>query len=507
MAKVITQSCHKSDFLNIFAAQNKTTMKIIGREREIAYLNELYSSQKSEFVVVYGRRRVGKTFLIKENFRDRILFSFSGMANSSTSEQLVNFNITLRKTFKQDVPPARNWLEAFAQLAEFVEQSTVERKVIFIDELPWLDTPRSRFLPAFENFWNQWASSREDIMLIICGSATSWITNKIINNHGGLHNRLTFKIHLEPFTLAECQEFFDDRGMDYSQLQIAECYMAMGGIPYYLDKLQKGYSVAQNINRLFFDEGAILSSEFTNLYASLFHNYEDYKKIVETLSKKTKGLTRDEIIEQTNLKSNGELTKILSELESCGFIRSYTAFGKKERDKLHQLTDFYTLFYFQFIKPKAYDDENYWLNILGTPTYNTWAGYSFEMLCLHHIKQIKTALGISGILTAVCSWKSKEFKQAKKDGKEATNGAQIDLVIDRKDRIINLCEMKFSDGEYVITKDYDANLLNKKLAFKAEALARSSKSVHLTLITTFGVKTNMYIDRIQSQVVLSDLFK
>lgn len=283
--------------------------------------------------------------------------------------------------------------------------------------------------------------------------------------------------------------------MGYNHYQIAECYMVMGGIPFYLNMLQKGLSVSQNIDRLFFEENAQLKNEFFNLYAALFRNSEDYIKIVEALSKKSKGLNRDEISKSCKIPSSGALTQILKNLESCGFIRSYTAFGKQERDKLYQLMDFYTLFYFKYIKSNKYNDEHFWTNSLDTPQHNAWAGYSFEMLCLHHIKNIKAALGIAGVQTLVSSWRSKTSE----------NGAQIDLIIDRKDQTINLCEMKFSTQGYTINKAEEERLQTRKMDFISETKTR--KAVHLTMVTTFGIKPNMYSDRIQSEVTLESLFK
>ncbi len=468
---------------------------IIGRLTELSTFEKLYRSNQSEFIAVYGRRRVGKTFLIREFFNNEFLFQFSGLANATTKEQLLNFNLTLRRTIGKDIKNAKSWLEAFEQLIAICEESQAERKVIFLDELPWMDTPRSKFIQALEHFWNGWASARHDIVLIVCGSATSWMIDKVINNHGGLHNRVTYKMKLEPFTLMECMEFFKSRGMEYSQYQIAECYMAMGGIPYYLNMMEKGYSVSQNINKLFFEQNALLKTEFENLYAALFKNSEDYVKIVEAISRKTKGISREEIIKNAKLKSNGGLTKILKNLESCGFIRAYTAFGKKTRDRLYQLTDFYTLFYFKYIKANQYDDEQFWTNSLDTPQHNSWAGYSFEMLCLNHIKQLKAALGISGIQSLTSSWRSMESE----------NGAQIDLIIDRKDHTINLCEMKYSTEPFCISKSYEAELLKKKNCFISET--GTKKAVHITMVTTYGIKQNIHSDRIQSEVKLEDLFK
>lgn len=364
-----------------------------------------------------------------------------------------------------------------------------------MDELPWMDTPKSKFISALEHFWNSWASNRSDIKLIVCGSATSWMIDKLINNRGGLHNRLTHRMAIEPFNLQECEQYFEAKGFGYSQKEIAECYMIMGGIPFYLKQMQKGLSVAQNIDRLFFEIGCALDGEFDNLYRALFKFSENYIRIVEALASKGKGLTRQEIIQQTKLPNNGGLTTMLKELESCGFIRQYEPFAKQKKDILYQLTDFYSLFYFRFIQKNRYRDEHFWTNSLGSGIHRSWSGYAFEMLCLMHIAEIKKALGISGVQSLTSSWRSNSSEE----------GAQIDLVIDRKDQTVNLCEMKYADRTFVIDKQYDENLRNKLASFREETKTR--KSLHLTFVTTYGVKPNAYSGHIQKEVVLEDLFK
>jgi hypothetical protein len=468
---------------------------IIGREKELKILQEAHNSNVSEFVAVYGRRRVGKTFLIREFFEENLVFDVAGLANAGTKEQLVNFNISLNKNnINETFNVSRNWLAAFEQLIGLLLKSPQKRKVIFFDEISWMDTLRSGFITALEHFWNGWACTRKDIVLIVCGSASSWIINKLLNNHGGLHNRLTRTIHLKQFTLRECEQYFQSRKMDFSRYQIAECYMAMGGIPYYLSKMEKGLSVAQNIDRMFFAESTELKNEFKNLYAALFRNSTDYLQIVAALSKKMKGVTRNEIVEATKIASGGGLTEVLQNLEYCGFIRTYPSFDRKTRNVLYQLIDPFTLFYYKFIEKNEYNDEQFWSNSLDTPLRNSWAGYAFEILVLLHIKEVKEALSIAGIQSLVSSWRSEK----------STPGAQIDLVINRKDGIINLLEIKFSNLEYVITKSYEENLKNKISTFKTETKTR--KAVHLLMLTTNGLVKNKYSEIVQKELILNDLF-
>jgi AAA+ ATPase superfamily predicted ATPase len=468
--------------------------QIIGRDKEQQRLLELYDSSTPEFVALYGRRRVGKTFLVRQMFGDNFIFDLAGLANAKTKEQIINFNLSLKRSSNKDFPLAQNWLESFEQLISLLKSSKKRRKVVFIDEIPWLDTVRSGFLSALEHFWNGWACMRNDLMLIVCGSATSWIMNKLINNHGGLHNRLTATIHLQPFTLRECEHYFQSKKIELTRYQIAECYMVMGGIPFYLSHIRRGLSLKQNIDNMFFNKNAELKNEFKNLYASLFKNSADYVKIVEALSKKSKGLSRTEIAEFTKMKSGGGLRAVLKNLEYCGFIRSYSAFNKSKRDVLYQLLDAYTLFYFNFLEKNEYKDEHFWTNNLNTPLHNSWAGYAFEMLALQHIRQIKKALEIGGVQSAEYAWRSENSSPA----------AQIDLLIDRKDGVINLCEIKFSAVQYVITKDYAENLQNKIDVYRTET--NTDKAIYLTLITANGIVKNKYAENVQKTLIFNDLY-
>jgi AAA+ ATPase superfamily predicted ATPase len=469
---------------------------MIGRKKEQVDLQRFMDSKQSEFAVVFGRRRVGKTFLVREYFNNRFTFYHTGMANTEMQMQLRNFNLSLRKYGKMPYPEVSTWLESFEQLIYLLTNTKqTGKKVVFIDEMPWMDTPRSGFIQALEFFWNSWASAQKDVLLIVCGSATSWMTNKLLRNHAGLHNRVTQQIYLKPFTLAECEEYFQANNMELSRHQIVENYMIFGGIPYYLSLMQKQFSMAQNIDNLCFAEKGKLTNEFGNLYASLFRNFEKHVKIVEVLSKKVKGLTREEILKHTKLPDGGGLTQTLEELELCGFIRRYKAFGKKERHSLFQLSDFFTLFYFNFMLGNSFNDEHYWTNFIENARHRAWSGYAFEQVCLAHLPQIKRKLGISGVLTNTTSWRSRGT------GK----GAQIDLLIDRNDKVINLCEMKFVGEPFVIDKKYDENLRNKRAVFRQETKMR--KAVHLTLITTYGVFHNAYWGNIQSEVTIDDLFE
>ncbi|MGJ7030974.1 AAA family ATPase [Niabella hirudinis] len=464
---------------------------LIGRTKELEQIKKICGSTQSEFVAIYGRRRVGKTFLIREAFNGYFDFYVTGMANVNTRQQLLNFHLALKKydpAAKENALP-ENWLMAFQRLISLLELKANDQKTVFLDELPWLDTAQSGFMSALEHFWNSWASSRKDIILIVCGSAASWMINKLIHNTGGLHNRVTHRIKLEPFTLAECETFLKSRNTVFDRYQVIQLYMVMGGIPFYLNQVEPGSSAAQNIDRICFSENGLLVTEFDDLYRSLFNKAEKHILIIEALSKKAKGLTRDEIIVITKLPNAGSTTRILKELEESGFIRKYYSFGKKERNSLYQLSDFYSLFYLRFIVNRR--DENNWINGLDDPKHRAWSGYAFEQVCLAHIKEIKQALGISGVQTTASSW--------------IGNGAQIDLVIDRKDQVINLCEMKFSVNDFKITKKYAGELRNKIAAFRETTNTR--KALFITMITTYGLASNEYAGAlVQNSLSMDVLF-
>jgi len=468
----------------------------IGRQNELARLKKLTEERGSSFVAVYGRRRVGKTFLIRNAFPS-FDFQVTGMANTNAATQLSNFHLALNKYNPShiDRPLPRSWLEAFTQLSTLLESKKSEKKIVFLDELPWLDTAGSGFLSALEHFWNSWASARTDIILIVCGSAASWIINKILNSRGGLHNRVTDRIQLQPFSLKECEQFFNSRGAFFDRYQIVQLYMVMGGIPFYLSRIDQKLSAAQNIDALCFAESGILRTEFENLYHSLFKKAEGHIQIVEALSKKAKGLSREELIKASQMPNGGGTTRILRELEESHFIRKYRAFGKKEKNSIYQLTDFYSLFYFRWIKGFEPSDQAYWISQLDTPNQNTWAGYAFEQVCLEHIYKIKLGLSIGGIRTEASAW----------SGSTETSGAQIDLLIDRADRVINICEMKFSIDTFVITKSYAEELKRKISVFKE--VTQTRKAVRLVLVTTWGLTRNNYSDTlVQHELKMDALF-
>ncbi len=471
---------------------------LIGRKTEREELLSTLEADESQFVAVYGRRRVGKTYLIRETFGCKFVFQHTGLAKGTLAEQLAEFQESLRQSGMRRPRRPKSWMDAFHILSDLIAGINDEgKKVVFIDELPWMDTPRSNLLSALEHFWNGWASARKDIVLIVCGSATAWVQKKILNNYGGLHNRVTMKLRILPFTLSECEQYMESRGLALSRKELTMGYMAMGGIPFYWSLMKKKWSLDQNIDNLFFKNDAPLQREYDALYASLFKYPESYLKVVAALGGIRQGLHREDIIRITKLSDNQTFSDVLCDLEQCGFIRKYMAIGKKTRDAFYQLTDNYTLFYLNFVKENKENDEHFWTNSIDTPILTTWSGLAFERLCLWHVPQIKAALGIQGVNSSVCSWRT--------EATEEHDGAQVDLLIDRKDGVINLCEMKYADDQYAFDADEESKLRNRRTAFKLDT--KTKKAIHTTLVTTYGLRKNSHSGIVQSVVTMDDLFK
>lgn len=467
-------------------------MSIIGRIAEIREFDEIMASKKSEFVVVYGRRRVGKTYLIRQYFNNKFSFYSTGLAQQKTDIQLAHFNAALRQSpFYEEHKEANNWMDAFRNLIKLLEATPEEKKVIFIDELPWMDTNDSGLISAIDFFWNSWASARNDIKFIVCGSSASWMIDHLLKNTKGLYNRVTNRIKLKPFTLKETKEYLTASGGNYDNYQVVELYMALGGIPFYLNLVKPQESASQNINRLFFGEQAKLRDEYYLLFASLFKNFQKHVAIINALAQKKKGLFKSEIVKLSKVKDGGTLTTILRELEASDFIRKYNMPGQKVRNIIYQLTDNFTLFHHNFIEKSEGTDVNFWINTINTPPYYAWAGNAFEIVCLLHSQEIKKALGIAGVQSTTYAWSNTK--------------SQIDLIFDRKDNVINLIEIKFSHHKFTITKDYEAKLLNKVSEFRESY--KSNKALWLVMLTTYGLASVTHAGAIHDSLEMGVLFE
>ena len=463
-----------------------STRPIAGRHHERALFDLYLKSRKAEFVAVYGRRRIGKTFLIREHFAEFMCFAFTGIHDASRPLQLKNFAQELAHWGQIAEPQAspETWLEAFTQLRQYLTLlGTSRQRVIFIDELPWLASKKSGFMEALEHFWNTWAAQQPNLIVVVCGSAASWMIKHLIHNRGGLHNRVTQRVRLEPFTLAETREFLTNNRIQLSDKQIVELYMAMGGVPHYLDQVRPGLSAAQNIDAICFSKDGLLRDEFEQLFASLYEHHERHIAIVRSLAARPLGLSRWDMLAAAELPTGGSATVVLDELLEAGFITKLEPWGKKKRDTLYRLTDEYSLFYLQWIEGRRTLGDGTWLKLQSNPGWRAWSGYAFETVCFRHTKQLKRALGIAGVETFTASW---VYRATDKHDQ----GAQIDMLIDRKDQVINICEMKFAEDEFVIDKKYAAELRNKLATFRR--ITQTRKSLMLTLVSTFGLRENEY---------------
>lgn len=476
-------------------------LNVIGRTEEKNILFDIINSTDPELVAMYGRRRVGKTFLIRNSLETQLIFEFSGIHNAPLNQQLENFIQAMTKATGSKIALAKpkNWQEAFKLLTDYTTPLIKkQKKVIFFDEFPWICTPKSGFMQAFEQFWNSWASKQNNLAVIVCGSAAAWMINNFIHNKGGLHNRVTKRIRLLPFNLQETELFLKDRKINLDRYQILQLYMAMGGIPHYLKEIKKGESATQSIDNICFSKNGLLNEEFKNLYNSLFDDASNHKLVIKALANNGKGLTRKEIINTCKISSGGGTTQILNELFESGFISSYIPFGKNSKEVVYKLTDEYSLFYLKFIEHSRSSGKGTWVNLSRESKWKSWSGIAFESICLKHAQQIKNALGIEGVYTENSGWRY----QSKKGEK----GAQIDLLIDRQDFCINICEMKFSANEFTVEKKYASELENKVSVFKTQT--KTNKTIFLTLVTTFGIKKNEHATRlIQNEITMDALFK
>ena len=475
---------------------------MIGRSKEIKELNKLYDRNRAELVAVYGRRRVGKTYLIDETFAGRITFRHAGLspadeeAKGLLRAQLDHFYHSLILFGMEKASKPESWLDAFLLLEQFLQKiDDGSRQLVFLDELPWLDTPRSGFIRAFEGFWNNWGCHRKNLMVIVCGSANSWMMNNLINDHGGLYNRVTYEIKLSPFTLRECEQFFQASNVRLSRYDIAQSYMIFGGIPYYLGYFDGEYSLAQNVDRIIFARNAKLKDEYDRLYRSVFVNPDTEKAIVACLATRNAGYTRNELASKLGFSDGGRLSRNLNALIASDFIVKYVPFGLGKREEHYKVIDPFCLFYLHFVHSMNEVNEAFWQENVTSHPVVTWRGFAFENVCFNHIPQIKKALGISGVIASASAWSKRE------DDRE---GTQIDLLLKRNDNVLNMCEIKYYSGSFTVRKEDYLTLLARQQLLMEKVSPKTA--VRSTLITTFGLAQNEYSGVFTNVITLDDLF-
>ncbi len=478
---------------------------IIGREKERKIFDRMLASKESEFITIYGRRRVGKTFLVRETFVTKKchFVHVTGKYKRGMREQLAKFSEGLSEAFYDKAPmlPPKNWEEAFQRLHINIEKSK-QKVVVFLDELPWLASPRSGLLSVIDYYWNRHWQQRNNVILIVCGSSASWIIKKIINDKGGLHGRTTCKIKLEPFSLYESKEYLKSRKIRLNNKSITNLYMILGGIPYYLKHIQPGLTAEQNIQELLFSKNAALKDEFYLLFKSLFKNSEAYIELIKLISTKRHGLLRTEIKEGAKLSSlGGHLSERLEDLRMAGFIEEHVSWKRKHGEYYKLVDEFCLFFLFWMDKHKKNTFlEGYWVSQCDKPSYKAWSGYAFEAVVMKHIDQVVSALGIkSGGIAS--SWKYIPAKKSKEN-----NGAQVDLLLSRNDHAITLCEIKYNQASFKIDKAYAKILINKIDVFRRQT--KTQREVFLSLILANGLQESMYSEElVDSVVTLDDLFK
>ncbi len=471
----------------------------IGRKKELEILKKALLSNEPEMVAVIGRRRIGKTFLVRTAFSEQLDFEITGTQNASTREQLKNFAIRIRDFFGEAAltTTPRTWMDAFEILMRQLDRKQKTGKiVIFFDELPWLETHKSGFLNALGFFWNSWATQK-NIVIAISGSAAAWMIQKVVYHKGGLHNRITKRIDLQPFNLCETEAFLQARNAPFDRYQLLLLYMAMGGVPHYLKEIEAGKSAAQNIDNICFSTSGLLRDEFSKLYPALFEHSDNHIAVIRALAQKWKGMSRTEIVTTSKLPDGGGLSDVLEELVGSGFASAYYPFGKKKKDILYRLTDEYSLFYLKFIEPNRTFGKSVWMALSQTQAFKSWSGYAFESICIKHLPQMEKALSIAGVFSEASGFIHR--------GNADFPGLQIDLVLDRKDHVINLFEMKFYHEPWLLSKSDATELRTRVSLFKN--LTKTPKQIFLTSVTPFGVQQNEHsIGLIHSEVTMNDLF-
>lgn len=472
---------------------------LTGREREISTLKKALTSNEAEMISVIGRRRVGKTFLIQSVYQQEIAFEISGLQYADKSDQLRNFQQRMRTAFPAltERPMPKDWLDAFFQLTQALDATDdgKTRRVIFFDEAPWLATHKGKFLMGLSYFWNSWAV-RRNIVIVICGSAASWMIKKILRDKGGLHNRVTRRIRLHPFNLTETRAYLTARHINMNERQLLLLYMAMGGIPHYLKEVEPGESAAQAIDRICFSEDGLLRDEFSALYPALFDQSEVHVRVIRALAKTQQGYDRQQLIKETGTPDGGYLSRVLDELHESGFITSYPIYGKKKKGTRYRLTDQYSSFYLRFIEPNNYGGTGSFMAISQTQTYKSWCGYAFETVALQHIEKIKEALKISGLYTQATT-----FYQSSNN---ETPGAQIDLLLDRNDGLINLIETKFHETPFPVDQKVVGQLIKKQSVFQQATATR--KQISWVVLAATGAVATPHSLGIVDHYLSADIF-
>lgn len=462
--------------------------RFVGRELELKKLRAIGEADEPSIVVVYGRRRVGKTELLEQAFRHRNILKFEGIEGLSEKDQYANAMRQLAKYVGEDLltkVQITSWSEFFDLVARYTKEGTW---TIYLEELQWLANYESKLLSELKYAWDNQFRRNPKLLLILCGSAPSFMLEKVVHSKA-LYNRSQHEIHLQELSISETKLFLKNR----SDREIFNAYLSVGGIPEYLKWVDKESSVFQGLCTHAFTSGSFFSREFEKIFTSSLANNKHYREIIETLSR-CKFLSREELAEKLKLTSGGTLSILLTDLEKCGFISKYCPYNLSNSSNVirYAIADNYLHFYFNFIRPIQSKIENGDYNevpqsAIKMDSYAKWLGFAFERWCRKYSRVIAKILGFSGVQYRSGAYFSRATN--KKDP-----GYQIDLVFDRADKVYTICEMKYLQSPAGIKVIGD---MERKLSFFPN---KGKNTIHKVLICNEGADTavlnRVYFDHV-----------
>lgn len=491
---------------------------MIGRKKELALLNSLCEEEKSKLVVVHGRRRIGKTFLVDYMFqthrKDCLFFKFTGSADQNSSVQKDYFVEAIYEWFKvEPSKPIEKWHEVFIFLKRTIEAEIKEKNhqgkvIVFIDEVAWIDKHnKAGFLSAFGHFYNTYIEKNNNLIVILCGSNASWIKNKILKDTSGpLYHRVDVEIPLYPFDLQETKEYLiKEKRFDIDDKSVVDIYMILGGVAKYLSYLDSKLSIAQNINKLFFSLHAPLYSEYEALFKSLFYDKSsNHRKIMDLLISKQSGFEMMEIEKLLKEIKSSTLRVNIEELIDTGFIKPIARYAHASRNTKYIACDPLCNFFIKWVQPLSKNDIASLIDYFETKStshdYIIWQGFAFEMVMISNIELYLKARGLSSGVKSIGYW---DYTTQSED----ESGAQIDILIEYIGNTYDIVECKYYNDEFIIDKAYAKNIQNKKEMFIKYGIKNKKFDLKVVMLTTYGTKINQYYNQvpIAKDVKLGDL--
>ncbi|MFH1654342.1 MAG: ATP-binding protein [Pseudomonadota bacterium] len=482
----------------------------VGRRDEIRRLDEIVERKRASFIVVYGRRRVGKTELIEQYFCNDTVLKFEGIeidkedVRNYDERQKFQIDQSLKRLAKYLDNPligkvqCRTWGDFFDILSEVATKQNV---VIYFEEIQWLANYESHFFSELKPFWDDRWRHNEKLKLVICGSSTSFIVGQLLSNKA-IYSRSQEEFHLREFNLMEIRDYLGNKG--HKETMLAQ--LTVGGIPEYLGRLKEKGTVLSNLCKNSFRPDAFFSLEKDKIFISSLSRNHNYQKIVEYLGR-CKFATALEITKAIKGDSagGGSVTRLLEDLSRCGFIKRYTPIHKDDQSKLirYSISDEYLQFYFRFIKPKLTKIQNksYVENTLqgiNKRSFETVMGFNFERWCQKNASLFAKILGFSGV-----EYESGSFFDAKTQMQE--KGFQIDLMYIIKGSKIIICEIKFYDG--LVDNRVCEEVKRKIELFQLSMQRYKNYTYEAVLITTEGVRDSATIQATFDHIItFEDIF-